>query len=198
MCRVERSVAQVKTDFLQTAKCVCAACYEHTLKGEAGCSLARPLFSPLRASTPFLVLEGVLAWFLAWVDSADVGRDEVHQELENLLKNFGNGKLPLAPIPCHPPCRSLATPANQTLEEWKKEARFRFILTRISVLLDDPTTPSTLRTFLQYTIDQLLADKAIPEDTRTAAPYQYLQKLTVNTGLSYGCCLLYTSPSPRD
>ena len=146
---------------------MCAACYEHTLKGEAGCSLARPLLSPLRANTPFLVLEGVLAWFLAWVDSADVGRDEVHQELENLISNFGNGKLPLAPIPYHPV--SWSRRANQTLEEWKKEARFRFILTRISVSLDDPSAPSTLRTFLEYTIDQLLADKAIPAGTRTVA-----------------------------
>ena len=62
-CQAERSVAQVKTDFLQTAKCVCAACYEHTLKVEAGCSLARLLLSPLCASTPLLVLEGILAWF---------------------------------------------------------------------------------------------------------------------------------------
>ena len=125
------------------------------------------MLSPLHASTPFLVLEGVLAWFLAWVDSADVGRDEVHQELENLISNFGNGKLPLAPIPYHPV--SWSRRANQTLEEWKKEARFRFILTRISVSLDDPSAPSTLRTFLEYTIDQLLADKAIPAGTRTVA-----------------------------
>ena len=100
-------------------------------------------------------------------DSADVGRDEVHQELENLISNFGNGKLPLAPIPYHPV--SWGHRANQTLEEWKKEARFRFILTRISVSLDDPSAPSTLRTFLEYTIDQLLADKAIPAGTRTVA-----------------------------
>ena len=186
----ERSAVQVKYNFLQSAKRVCALCRTHVWKEEAGGTVVRPLCSPLRARTPFHAMEAIFRWVYAWVTSAGPSCDEVYQVLEKLITDFGQWKLPQLPVPFGESELQPRQDCVTTLEGWKDQPSTNFHLTRIGCLLARRNASGTNRG-VNYTIQQVVNDNLVPMEVAPSASSESMREcvkaLTSNTALTYDC-----------